>query len=303
MNQVKDRLSAIVSTILPTASTNMATKNSDTGIKASDLPSFKDMPAVKGMPQGCAWGLFDKNGKRDNLGTINLLTPEVAIESRSEIKTGESVALNWSMDHIHEPGFTREKLQHNFKDLKPLGFISCDDIISVNTQAGSQWDGLRHWGHQKTELYYNNLKHDEILKSKKDGNWDLRNGTHHWSEHGGFVGRGVLIDYHDWATRNNIDHPATKRSEISVKDVETVAKEQGVEFKPADLLIIRSGFIDWYNKADDETRISGANKGHEFIGVNGCEETITWLWDHHFSAVAGDAIAFEAWPTKFPWSE
>lgn len=60
-----------------------------------DLPNFKSLPAVKDMPHGCAWGLFDTNGKRDNLGTLNLLTPEVVLAAKNEIKTGVSVSVNW----------------------------------------------------------------------------------------------------------------------------------------------------------------------------------------------------------------
>lgn len=70
--------------------------NQQTAImRASDLPDFKDMPPVKGMPRGCAWGLFDKNGKRDQVGKLNLLTPGVALEAKEEIQTGESVALKY----------------------------------------------------------------------------------------------------------------------------------------------------------------------------------------------------------------
>jgi len=87
-----------------------------------------------------------------------------------------------------------------------------------------------------------------------------------------------------------------------VKDVEAIAKDQGVEFKPADILIIRSGWVKWYNGADDEERIAKAKNGHEFVGLAGNEESVEWLWDHHFAAVAGDAIAFEAWPPKAPYS-
>lgn len=62
-------------------------------MRAQDLPSFKDMPAVKGMPHGTAWGLWDKNGKRDNCGSLNLLTPDIAKEVQKEILSGTSVAL------------------------------------------------------------------------------------------------------------------------------------------------------------------------------------------------------------------
>ena len=62
----------------------------------SDIPDYDDLPAVKGMPQGCAWGIFDKDGKKDNLGTINLITPEVVKAAVSEVKEGVSVSLKYA---------------------------------------------------------------------------------------------------------------------------------------------------------------------------------------------------------------
>lgn len=42
---------------------------------------------------GTAWGLFDKDGVRDEVGTLNLLTPDVVVEAGKEIKSGKSVVL------------------------------------------------------------------------------------------------------------------------------------------------------------------------------------------------------------------
>ena len=39
------------------------------------------------------------------------------------------------------------------------------------------------------------------------------------------------------------------------------------------------------------------------MGVAGNAETVEWLWNHHFAAVAGDTMAFEAWPPKPPYRE
>jgi len=198
-----------------------------------------------------------------------------------------------------------------------LGFVAFDDLIHINTQSGSQWDGFRkppfhhfpffpspkpdqnsgHWGHQETGLYYNGLEHDQI----PDPAHAEKNGIHNWTKRGGIVGRGVFIDYASWAAKHNISYSVTTRHEISISDIEAIAKEQGVTFKPADILIIRSGWVKWYNEANDEERIKGARDGHEFIGLAGNRESVEWLWDHHFSAVAGDAIAFEAWPPKAPY--
>ena len=77
---------------------------------------------------------------------MNLLTPSTVLRAREEIKTGKSVALNWGMEKLHEPGFGRLGLDHKFIDWrkKPgYDFYSWDDEITVNTQTGSQWDGLR----------------------------------------------------------------------------------------------------------------------------------------------------------------
>lgn len=105
----------------------------------SELPSFDDLPAVPGLPQGCAWGLHDASGKRDQLGTLNLLTPDVVLAAKTEIQSGISVALNWGLENIAAPGFSRLAPEHTIKPIAPHVH---DDIIHINTQSGSQWDGF-----------------------------------------------------------------------------------------------------------------------------------------------------------------
>lgn len=64
-------------------------------MRAQDLPSYDDIPAVPGMPHGCAWGLWDKNGEKDQLGALNLLTPEVVQEAGKEIQTGDRCVMKY----------------------------------------------------------------------------------------------------------------------------------------------------------------------------------------------------------------
>jgi hypothetical protein len=61
------------------------------------VPDFDDLPPVEGMPQGCAWGVFDKDGKKDVYGTLNLLTPDVVKAAASEVKDGVSVSLKYAL--------------------------------------------------------------------------------------------------------------------------------------------------------------------------------------------------------------
>jgi kynurenine formamidase len=112
------------------------------------------------------------------------------------------------------------------------------------------------------------------------------------------VGRGVLLDYAAWAHDNNIQYSPIRYHEITVKDLEAVAKAQGTILKPGDILLIRSGFVSWYMNATGSERLEGSANAREWAGVQGSEETVRWLWNHHFSAVGGDASVFEAWPAK-----
>lgn len=83
-------------------------------IHHSKIPTFEELPAVKGMPQGCAWSLFDVDGVRDQVGTLNYLTPDVVLEAKNEITEGVSVALNWPMHNCTHAGFGRKTLEHKY---------------------------------------------------------------------------------------------------------------------------------------------------------------------------------------------
>lgn len=60
------------------------------------IPDFDDLPKVEGMPQGCAWGVFDTDGKKDLLGTLNLLTPDIVAAAATEVKDGVSISLKYA---------------------------------------------------------------------------------------------------------------------------------------------------------------------------------------------------------------
>ena len=117
----------------------------------------------------------------------------------------------------------------------------------------------------------------------------------HWHARGGMVARGVLIDYKRWADKNGIEYSPFDSHRFSVEDIEKVAKDQGVEFKFGDVIVVRSGFTKALTgvSGEEQAKMLGT---HRTCGVDGTEETAKWFWNKHFSAVAGDAIAFEAIP-------
>jgi hypothetical protein len=63
---------------------------------ASSIPDFDDLPSVEGMPQGCAWGVFDKDGKKDLCGTLNIITQDIVAAACKEARDGISISLKYA---------------------------------------------------------------------------------------------------------------------------------------------------------------------------------------------------------------
>lgn len=103
--------------------------------------SFDSLPIDPSGPRGNAWGRF---GPNDELGTLNLLTPEVIVEAAKEICTGVRISLDWPLSMPSYPSFNRDP----FKQEKILRRPNCvfDDILTFNSQCSTQWDGFRHYG-------------------------------------------------------------------------------------------------------------------------------------------------------------
>jgi kynurenine formamidase len=83
---------------------------------------------------------------------------------------------------------------------------------------------------------------------------------------------------------------------ISAADLDDVAAAQGVDIRPGDILLIRTGWLDHYvNHATSAERqrmpIEKATPG-----LLQSHETLAWLWDHQISVCAADNPAVEAQP-------
>ena len=65
----------------------MATKTD----RFSNLPRYRDLPIDKSMPPNSAWGVF---GDDDQVGTINLLTPERVAHAATLVQKGSVFSLN-----------------------------------------------------------------------------------------------------------------------------------------------------------------------------------------------------------------
>lgn len=60
-------------------------------------------------------------------------------------------------------------------------------------------------------------------------------------------------------------------------------------------MIIRTGYTEELLTTDPKAQAEML-KGHASAGLVGNEDSARWIWNHHFAAVAGDAIGFETFP-------
>lgn len=186
--------------------------------------------------------------------------------------------------------------------------VSYDDIHVLNTQSGSQWDGLRHFSHIPTAQFYNGVTHEDILGACPNH----RGSVHHWADHG-IAGRGILLDYYTYAQSKGIVYDPFTHHAITYDELHACGIAQGLDIRPVsqggdikvgDILLIRSGWVSTYNSRSPEDRATAALRPdgprhasqQRWAGVAQEDKILDWLHDSYFAAVAGDAPAFEAWP-------
>ncbi|KAK0493304.1 hypothetical protein EDD18DRAFT_1406232 [Armillaria luteobubalina] len=264
------------------------------------LPTFDELPMFKNH-KGCAWQVW---GPDDQLGTINLLSAEVVRTAASdEIKTGQTVSLNWPLNFPSKPMFRRRSPEILVID--KYGRATRDDEIHINSQSGTQWDGMRHFGLIDYEIFYNNTHIDSIpagsIRISDPNNINPNHkhlGIQNWSNHG-ICGRGVLLDLVRYYTLggNPLPYDPWTTHPITVKELEACAAHQGVKFRRGDILILRVGFIKKFNEATQEERDALGSKPETFAGIEQSDDMKRFLWNNHFAAIASDQPALERWPT------
>ena len=255
-----------------------------------NLPSYRQLPVKKGAPKGAAWGLF---GDDDELGCLNLLTPDRVLEAARLVRKGLVFPLNLPIDQPNPPMFGRGTPLHHL--LEEGGGVARDDYLdNFWPQASSQWDGLRHIRHPR-DGFYNGVKDEQI--SLEEGS---KLGMENFARRG-IVGRGVLLDVERYLQQQGM--PLDPRSSTVIRPgaLEACARAQDVDVRPGDILIVRTGWLRWY--LEDATTEQRQAMGGDAMagalqapGIGPAEEMAAYLWDLHIAAVAGDNPSVEPWP-------
>lgn len=252
------------------------------------IPLFRDLPTVGQTGEHHAWHVF---GAGDQLGTVNLLTPERVKQAAALIQTGRVINLSLPLNFpITLYGGFRTGYTHHIE----VNRGGRDDYVDqFALQGSSQWDSLRHIRFREFG-YYGGRQDQDV-----DDNGEL--GIENWAAHG-IVGRGVLLDAARYMEQQGTPLDMAQRFAMDGPFLEQLAKAENVTLQPGDILLLRTGWLAWYKQLDDTGREALRDTLHPGEGGLACpgldtrQETAAWIWDHQIAAIAADNVALEALP-------
>ena len=198
----------------------------------TELPDYADLPpAPRGGRSG--WGLF---GARDNLGLVNLMTPERIAAAARLVRRGQVFCLDMPLGSV-SPALATFRGAPRHRILHQPGTAGFDDVYdNFYPQASSQWDSLAHVGYAPDQMY-NGATEQEVLAG-------ARNTIDHWARHG-LAGRAVLLDVE--RAMREAGRPGSQRQLRHRRGRARTGPPPGrVEFEPGDIILLHTGFAAWY---------------------------------------------------------
>lgn len=155
------------------------------------------------------------------------------------------------------------------------------DTFSMGTHVGTHMDFLNHVSHHE-RLFDGTHIHDEGVQD-----WAAGIFMKTMPAYRPILSRGVLLDF---TVHLGVD-TLPRDLELSPADMEACAATMGVEVRPGDTVLVRTG---WDTLCDDDEKYLAMpipGPGHE---------AAQWLVDHGVVAVGSDTMPFEAAPGSQP---
>ena len=247
------------------------------------VPSYAELTSRSDGPPGSSWNVFHSDPER---GMANFAGAEQVRDAAGIVSTGEVFSLDYALDAFDPPmararGVPRHEILSSHPEAR-------DDVLrEFFLQATSQVDGLRH---RRASGYgfYNGIPDEDI----EVGSTAL--GIQRWAEKP-IVGRGVLIDIEGWAARAGapLDHfcgPA-----LPARSLNDALRAQGTELRPGDLVLVHTGWANWFLGADATTR-GEVRDARRSTGFRQHRDLPEWLWDNQIALFATDTFAVEVLP-------
>lgn len=271
-------------------------------------------------PPGSTWGDW---GPDDQLGRLNLLTPQKVMQGIAEVREGRTFCLSLPLDYpggnIINPRRHPPELRPTMREGRPNMTVPlrcydptaldvvCDDQVVLTLQYSTQWDSLAHVGQmfdvdgdgKPEDVFYNGWRAGTDIagplvytgtESRPNPNPP---GVHRLGVENMATAciqsRGVMIDLH--AHYGNSGQP------IGYDELMRVLEADSVVVEPGDLVCLRTGFdtlLLSMNKQPDAKRLFA-----ETSALDGRDERLLqWITDSGCVALISDNYAVECHPAR-----
>jgi kynurenine formamidase len=275
----------------------------------------------KKRPEGSTWGDW---GADDQLGRLNLLTPEKVRQGVAEVKEGLSFCLSLPLDFPggnvlnprRHPPVLRPTIRGNRpnfvyevrNDNPDATDVVNDDVVIMHLQYSTQWDSLAHVGGlfdadgdgKPEPVFYNGYRPGKEIFGPKDvadaGGIDTvqAKSTSHADALGienmaakCVQGRGVMIDLHAHVGREHVA--------VGYDRLMRILEADKVSVETGDLVCLHTGFSQMILEMKKQPDAHALE--HSCAGLNGRDgKLLNWVTDSGLVALIADNYAVEAHP-------
>ncbi|HKZ12493.1 MAG TPA: cyclase family protein [Solirubrobacterales bacterium] len=183
----------------------------------------------------CNWDRWDRH---DGVGALNLVTPGKRLEGSAAVRSGEAFSLGFELrPDLPQPSNSGRLNPIHLMTELPSDFppdhdgpVSADDFLTMAVHAATHWDALSHFFHRgrmyggisSAEVTTQGAAHNDIVPVARR-----------------LVTRGVLAD----VARHRGVEVLPAGEGIGADELRSVLDAQGVEVRPGDALLVRTGLL------------------------------------------------------------
>jgi kynurenine formamidase len=274
------------------------------------IPPDRDAPWRQASRRVNNWGRW---GPDDQLGTLNLITPDAIRHAASLVRKGKTITMGAPFNaqgpqgahglrrnpiHVMTVDGGDSDIDQLAREWMGPGELwvadiyanapgrFTDDYVIMPLQSCTQWDALAHFFYE--DKLYNGFPARAVTSLGA-----TRGAIDPVAEAGQVTGRGVLLDV---ARFRGVDRLGPDEV-VPPEELDAVASAQGVEFRPGDILVIRTGWYkEWLDKREEQSWAWQAP------GISWrCAE---WCHQRDIAAVAADNVGVEVMKSEIEglWS-
>jgi kynurenine formamidase len=227
-------------------------------------------------------------GDADEIGTLNLITPEATLRGVACARKGKSFSLALP---LHHDGPQTGRIPNRINPVHAMVGINTpftgdkqrvclsDDVLTMGLQAATHWDALAHASYEGR--LYNGFPAASITAEAGATRCGIEKVKT-------IVTRGVLLDVARAKGAGRLDAGYA----ITREDLDAAVALTRLRVEPGDILLIRTGQM--------QHLFAGDKEAYRLPSPGLSARAVPWFRERDVAAVATDTMPFEVWPGEDP---